>query len=445
MTWYDRAIIYTAAVLMVLNLDFDRLTKDTLPLFRPLLKNRSRYCFCYGSAGSGKSHFVAQKYLLRTFAAMSQGKQHRFLALRKTQPAMRKSFYALLNNYIDAWGARPIVKENKTDMTLTFKGGSQFICGGLDDPAKIKSIEGVTGVILEELPEFSYEDFRQVDLRLRGNTPSYKQITAMFNPVSRQSWVYKRLFEAKNLDDLFAGTHTTTTAVGKGVISSDATYHHSTFRNNPHLDEEYQAMLEGLRAEDSTLADIYAEGIWGVLKNLIIQSFVVIPDREWPHDFEDEYYGLDFGYNAPSALINIGIIDEQPWEEELIYQTKLTNTQLIEMMKEKIPESKRGLPIFADSAEPDRIDEICAAGFYCMPSDKAVKQGLDFLRRRKHHIRQSSTNILAERESFKYKEDRASGEPTDEPVKFMDHTWDAIRYAEFTRSKETMPGLVAIK
>ena len=416
-----------------------------MPKFRPLLTNRSRYCHLYGSAGSGKSHAVAQKHLLRIFAAITQGKVHRFLALRKTQPAMRKSFYALLNHYIDFWGARPIVKENKSEMVLTFKGGSQIICGGLDDPSKIKSIEGITGVILEELPEFTYEDFRQTDLRLRGSTPSYKQITTMFNPVSRQNWSYKRLFEAKEIADLFDGTQRTERTVGTEKLVSEATYHHSTYRDNPHLDIEYRLMLQQLRDEDATLADIYAEGIWGVLKHLIIQNFLAIRDGEWPHDFEDEYYGLDFGYNAPSALVKIGIINEQPWEEELIYQTKLTNTQLIEKMLELIPEEQRGFPIFADSAEPDRIEEICAAGFYCMPSDKSVKQGLDFLRRRKHHIKKSSTNILAERESYKYKEDRGTGEPTDEPVKFMDHAWDAIRYAEFTRSKETMPGLMAIK
>jgi len=428
---------------MIVSLDFHALVNATTKKFRPLLKNRSRYCFLYGSAGSGKSHFVAQKHLLRIFAAMSQGKQHKFLALRKTQPAMRKSFYSLLNNYIDAWGARSLVRENKTEMTLTFRGGSQFICGGLDDPSKIKSIEGITGIILEELPEFTYEDFRQADLRLRGTTTSYKQITAMLNPVSRQSWAFKRLFEARDIADLFDGT-IDVSKNSKGV-SSQATYHHSTYRDNPYLDAEYKAMLQALRDEDETLADIYAEGIWGVLKNLIIQNYVVVPDKQWPHDFEDEYYGIDFGYNSPSALIHIGIIDEQPYEEELIYQTKLTNTQLIEMMKEKVPDSKRGLPFFADAAEPDRIEEINNAGFYCIPADKSVQAGLDFLRRRKHHIRASSINILAERESYKYKEDKKTGEPIDDPVKFMDHSWDAIRYAEFTRSKETMPGLVAIK
>lgn len=442
----DRLLFIGVFCAVILNIDFNRLAETITPKFRPLLQSRSRYEFLYGSAGSGKSHFVAQKHLLRILAGIPLGKRHRFLALRKTQPAMRKSFYALVNYYIDSWGMRPIVRENKTEMTLTFKGGSQIICGGLDDPGKIKSIEGITGIILEELPEFTYEDFRQADLRLRGATPSYKQITCMFNPVSRQSWVYKRLFQAKELADLYAGILTSARKVrGVGEVSTESTYHHSTYRDNPYLDDEYRLMLEQLREEDETLADIYAEGIWGVLKHLIIQNYVLVPDREWPKDFEDEYYGLDFGFNSPSALVDIGIIDEQPYEEELIYQTKLTNSQLIELMLEKIPEEKRGLPIFADAAEPDRIEEICAAGFYCIPADKSVQDGLDFLRRRRHHIKASSSNIIAERESYKYKEDRKSGEPTDEPVKFMDHSWDAIRYGVYTRSKETMPGLVAIK
>jgi len=428
-----------------LRIDFDGLIETILPAFRPMLWNRSRYAMFYGSAGSGKSHFVAQKHLLRILAAMVKGKRHKFLALRKTRPSMRRSFYELMLNYIELWGISPLVDINKTEMTITFSGGSQVICGGLDDPAKIKSIEGITGVILEELPEFNYADFRQVDLRLRGATPSYKQITGMLNPVSRQSWVYKRLFVANEIPDLFTGSKVLTRTISGKEVPREYYYHHSTYAANTKLDLEYRGMLEGLSEEDETLHQIYALGVWGILKNLIIQKHKVIPDIDWPDDFEDEYYGMDFGYNNPSTLIKVGIIDEQPWEEELIYKTKLTNSQLIELMKECIPEEDRGSPIFADSAEPDRIDEINSAGFNCMPSDKSVKQGLDFLRRRKHHIKASSSNVLAERESYKYREDKGTGEPTDEPVKFMDHAWDAIRYALFTRSKDTMPGLVAIK
>jgi phage terminase large subunit len=42
-----------------------------------------------------------------------------------------------------------------------------FLCAGLDDPEKIKSIVGLTDAWLEEATEFSPDDFTQIDLRVR--------------------------------------------------------------------------------------------------------------------------------------------------------------------------------------------------------------------------------------------------------------------------------------
>ena len=39
---------------------------------------------------------------------------------------------------------------------------------GLDDPEKIKSIAGIDWIWIEEATELTYEDFGQLDLRLRG-------------------------------------------------------------------------------------------------------------------------------------------------------------------------------------------------------------------------------------------------------------------------------------
>ena len=64
---------------------------------------------------------------------------------------------------------------------------------GMDDPEKLKSIEGVTGVWMEEATEFTQEDFEQLDLRLRGVTAYHKQITLTLNPISEQHWI-KQVF-----------------------------------------------------------------------------------------------------------------------------------------------------------------------------------------------------------------------------------------------------------
>ena len=56
---------------------------------------------------------------------------------------------------------------NRTDYSITLPNGTQFLCMGLDDPEKIKSITGLTDAWMEEATEFSMDDFSQINLRIR--------------------------------------------------------------------------------------------------------------------------------------------------------------------------------------------------------------------------------------------------------------------------------------
>jgi len=403
---------------MKINFDLSHLHEVINDVYYPLLENQDRYLIMYGGAGAGKSHFAAQKILIRIIVGMKRGIRHRFLALRKTQPAVRKSVFALFNYYIYEWGLQDFVRVNRSDMSFHFIGGSEILCGGLDEAEKLKSIEGVTSVWLEETTEFKRKDFTQIDLRLRGKTSSYKQIILSFNPIGKFSWLYNRFFE-KSTD--------------KTKIVQ------TTYRDNRFIDKEYIEILEGLKNEDETTYEIYDLGKWGVLKNIIYSNYDLID--KWPEECDEIIYGEDFGFNNESAIIEIGIKDNEYYLRELLYQTHLTNQDLIEKMKVLIPDRDRN--IYADSAEPARIEEIKNAGFNIYSSDKSVKDGIDFVKRQKLHILKSSVNLIKEIGSYKYKEDK-NGNVMDEPVKFRDHILDGLRYALYTHSKETEPDIFVI-
>ena len=148
-------------------------------------------------------------------------------------------------------------------------------------------------------------------------------------------------------------------------------------------------------------------------------------------DNTDNFYGLDFGYNVPTALVKCHIKDGNLlWLDELIYQSHLTNNELIEILHGM---NINRSPIYADAAEPQRIQEIQRAGFNCRPADKSVKNGIDRLQRMKISVTRHSHNILSERQGYKWKEDHA-GNLIDEPQKINDHALDAIRYAVHTHS-----------
>lgn len=392
---------------MLIHFDFKKIPERINTSFYPLIDNKDRYLVLWGGAGSGKSHFIAQKFILRILGGMALNKKHKILALRKTQPAVRKSVFALFCKYINDWKLNDLVHINKTDMTFEWINGSEIMCCGLDDREKLKSIEGITSAWLEEATEFEADDFKQVDLRVRGQTDSYKQICVSFNPVSKQKWVYDYLFKRKQ---------------------ENITRHHSTHKDNRFLDDDYRQVLEDLKDEDRVYYQIYAIGEWGVIKGVIYNNWDLVD--EFPSNCDEILYGIDFGFNKQSAVIKIGIKDQKDcYIKEELYETRLTNTDLISRLETIVP--SKSLLLKADSAEPDRIEEINRAGFYIMPARKgknSVKDGIDVVKRKRLHVVRDSTNVIDELQGYKWKEDK-DGNTLDEPVKFRDHACDAIRYA----------------
>lgn len=371
------------------------------PVYLPYLTTTNRYEIYYGGAGSGKSVFVAQKLAFKLL-----NRRRKLLVVRKVGRTLRDSVFAEFMALVEKWQLAEFVKVNKSDMTLTFPNRSQILFKGLDDPEKIKSIQGITDIWVEEATELTAEDFRQLDLRLRGLVED-KQIILTFNPISALHWLKAEFFDRKRDDTLILRT---------------------TYKDNRFLDDEYCRVLESLKEKDYTYYQIYALGEWGVLGNLIYTNYII---EDIPQDaaaYSSTYAGIDFGFNDPSAIIRVGWKDSELYILDEFYQSGLTNAELIKRAKEIIP---AGEVVTADSAEPDRIHEFRRAGFNIQPAKKgkdSVKFGIDWIKRRKIHIHPSCQNFINEIQSYKYREDKA-GNVLDEPVDLNNHAMDALRYA----------------
>jgi phage terminase large subunit len=381
--------------------------------FRPYLKSRQRYELLYGGAGSGKSYFIAQRILVRAM----QEKGHKTLVVRKVARTNRHSTFALIKSIMQQWKIMPLFKVNKSDMEITCRNGNQIIFTGLDDVEKLKSIAGITDIWVEEASEITQEDFTQLDLRLRGKSAYPMQITLSFNPISALSWIKAYFFDSPKENSAILKT---------------------TYKDNEFLDEEYKQVIEDLKNQDATYYQIYALGEWGVLGNLVFTNYVFedIPYKE--EDFDAVYQGLDFGFNHPSAFIKVGFKDDELYVFDELYEKGLTNAELIDEVAKYTNKKKM---IIADSAEPARIKEFRQAGFNCQASVKgkgSVKDGIDWLKRKKIHISKQCPNLLAEMQQYSYKEDK-DGNVQDEPVEFKDDAIAALRYAiEPVRRRRTI-------
>ena len=372
-----------------------------LPTFRAFLEQRDRRInLLYGGAGSGKSYSIAQLFIRRLY----EESDIKMLVLRKTLPALRITAYRLVQDILEEYELP--YELNKSEMTIKV-GANEILFKSLDDSEKIKSYEG-NYLWIEEATEISYEDFIQLNLRLRRkNKNALNQMFLTFNPISRFHWLNTQLIEGDRKDI--------------GV-------HHSTYKDNPFLTAEYIAELEGLT--DENFYKIYTQGEFGELRNVIYSDYIIEDISKI--ELEEAIYGLDYGYNNPNALLKVGIKDNEYYLTELLYQTHMTNQDLIEQLKELIKPSGA---IYADSAEPARTEEIARAGYDIHAANKNVLDGIDHLKSHKLHIDKNSVNLINEIRAYKYKEDR-NGNVKEEPVKFRDHLLDAARYSIYTHSKQ---------
>ena len=217
--------------------------------FLPLFFDRHRHLVIMGGGGSGKSKFVARKVLER--AITEEG--HRILVCRKVARTCRQSCWKNLLEELAKHYPDSGCKVNKTDLVISFPNGSEILFAGLDDVEKLKSIQSITSIWVEEASEIAESDFNQLDIRLRGETRWYKQIILSFNPVSLTSWLKQRFFDRK---DEFGRVLT----------------HKSTYRDNRFLPEEDIRTLEAFRETDPYYYQVYALGQWGVTGKTVFDA-----------------------------------------------------------------------------------------------------------------------------------------------------------------------------
>lgn len=376
-----------------------------------LEQSKARINILRGGTGSSKSYSLSQYFAVNKFCG--EGRRT-FVIARKTLPALKKTAYKETMDIVDSLGIP--YKLNKTDLELRVKDNICYFMS-LDDPHKVASFQ-TDDVWLEEMIDFTFEDFHQFNMRMNG------QMYGSFNPVSALHWIKTILIDSGNYD------------IGENV---------STYRDNPYLAVSRRKEIENLIKVDQNFYKIYNLGEWGVLENIIYGNWKTFKnvkiDKETKvktidgKKVDDITYGLDFGYEHPSCLTEINWVENDFIVHELLYQSKLTNTELIERVKELIPEDVRYREIFADHSEPARINEFYQADFNIHRAKKDVLPGIDYCKTHFLGVTAESINGIKELQSYKRREDK-DGNVMEEPVKasvIRDDFCDSFRYGAYSK------------
>ena len=204
-----------------------------------------------------------------------------------------------------------------------------------------------------------------------------------------------------------------------------------TYRDNEALAPKIRQYIESRKPKPGEPASnwwtVYGEGQIGSLEDNIYQGWTIAR----PEDFENTRlirYGLDFGFNDETAMVEIretedgGII-----VKEVIYESGILSNAYAEKL-EAIGIDPTVL-IVADAARPEIIASIRAAGFRIVGADKnagSVLRGIDRVKQR--HIIYDGKDLEREYLSYAWRKTRG-GETLNEPQDGNDHLMDAMRYA----------------
>ncbi|OED34280.1 hypothetical protein AB832_07945 [Flavobacteriaceae bacterium (ex Bugula neritina AB1)] len=254
-------------------------------LYKDYAENyKGRYLGLFGGAGSGKSVYASQLFLQRML--VEHDGKHVFLFVRKFASTIRDSIFKRIKNEVSSLGLSGFFKFNKSTFTVEcIPNGNIIIMKGIDDEEKIKSIEGVTGIYVEEVSELDKADFMQLDLRLRGIHKYPLQYVFSFNPVSVRHWLVEfvepSLLDEKdrpnNLSkrrDLLSKKVWEFDKITDGNIKTTRIIN-STYKDNRFIDQAYKDVLEGYSSISSNYYTIYTKGRWGKIEkgSLFVHGF----------------------------------------------------------------------------------------------------------------------------------------------------------------------------
>lgn len=394
-----------------------------------------------GGYGSSKSYHIALKIILKCLE-----EKRKVLVVREVYETIRESCFDLFieiledMNLLDPNSNRR--KSNKvryktSPMQLIFPNGSKVIFKGMDKPGKLKSINGVSIVWLEEASEIKYDGYKELKGRLRHPTLSLHFLLST-NPVGTENWVYQHFFKRTNED----GTETVIlddqrlykkhTIVKKGVY-----YHHSVVDDNLFVPKSYVNTLDEMQEYDPDLYRVARLGQFGINGIRVLPQFSVAPHNQVmravngiPAKFK--FTGFDFGFETSyNAVVRMAVDDAEKvlyiyWE---YYKNHMTDDQTAAELEEL---GLQGEQIIADNEDPKAIQYYRQMGFNIRGCHKWAGSRLANTRKikrfRKIICSTNCINCIRELSTLTYDKDQ-KGNLIYDQFNIDPHTFSAIWYA----------------
>lgn len=351
-----------------------------------LYNNEARFIINEGGSRSSKTYSLCQLILVYCL----QNKGVVVSIIRKTFPALRATAMRDFLEVLKDAGIYDKASHNMSEHIYSFSNGSIVEFFSVDDEQKIRGRKRHLAWC-NEANELYYDDFTQLNMRTES------KLIFDYNPSDSNSWLYD-------------------------LPKNESILIKSTYKDNPFLPESIRTQIEDLKRTDEALYQIYALGEKAISKSNIYSNWTFLPHR--PARFTQFIYGIDFGYNHPTALVRIYWHEKDIFIEPVIYESYLTTSDLLVRFEQLNIE--KNADIIADYARPEIIAELNNNGYNVINANKSVKKGIDNVKTFGIFCMEHEA-LKKEYQNYKWK--KIGDNITDEPVKLWDDAMDATRYA----------------
>lgn len=257
---------------------------------------------------------------------------------------------------------------------------------------------------VNEANRINFETFGQLEIR------TFNKIWIDYNP-SHRFWAMSEIMEKRD----------------------DWAFCKTTFMDNEALpDSIVQSLLQRKGDGNNNFWRVYGLGEIGSLEGNVYEGWLPVP--EVPEGYVLKRYGVDFGYNDPTAITAIYENDNKEiCIDQKLYKSKLSTPELIAICKE-LDEAL----MVCDSARPEIIAEMKMNGLRAIGCDKSSKSpdgkinnilyGINLVQQRKITYTSASKDLEKEYLTYAWRK-KKTGEVLDEPEDSNNHLMDSLRYA----------------
>jgi len=362
--------------------------------------------------------------------------------VREVFDTIRDSCYDLLVEILEEFDlvgqSKNKVRCTTSPMGIKFPNGSKIIFKGMDKPSKLKSINGVTIVWLEECSEIKYAGYKELLGRLRHPTQTMHFILST-NPVGTENWVYQHFFkrvdeegnEHVTLDDQLLYKKRT-------IVKNGVYYHHSVADDNMFLPQSYIDTLDQMREYDPDLYRVARLGRFGLNGKKVLPQFCVAQShadvlrevQKIPDKFK--FCGMDFGFEESyNAVVKVAVDDVQKilYIYYEYYKNHMTDDKTAKDLQR---EGLDKVQIIADCEDPKAIAFYRQSGFRMRGCYKFPGSRLANTRKCKRFYKiicsPNCPNTIRELSTLIYAKDKQDNLIYDE-FNIDPHTFSAIWYA----------------